>query len=458
MPGYANWKNLYREEYFQLKEEGYPVDDFMQSTDQSQQLPFPKDFVSGQEDRPEEEPLWKERYEQLWKVTEKGLRPDFPYREPNDLEEIFKLATLDQTYEMLTQEEYRERLKGAWLGRCGAVLLGKPLEMGYDRLMVKKYLESVDAYPLDDFVPAQSEKLGIVLRTDCIPSTRGNVQYVQADDDINYTISSLLLAEKNGLNFSKLDVGINLLDHTAYNWLWVADNQCYYHMVNLGSDRSKEEQVETFSTKLNPWRECMDGQLKADFWGYINPANPAEAAKLIHRQSAFSLVKNGIYGGMFVAGCIAAAMSKNPTVERILAGGLSVIPTTSRLHEAVCNVCAWYEEYEKDWIRTADKIYEVYGHWYFAATLNNLSFVTLSLIHGGLDFTKTITTAVMAGTDTDCNAATAGSIVGAAIGYKHLDRKWIDPLNDTVKSTVAGFGQGTISDLIERTARFVRLS
>ena len=40
---------------------------------------------------------------------------------------------------------------------------------------------------------------------------------------------------------------------------------------------------------------------------------------------------------------------------------------------------------------------------------------------------------------------------GAAIGYDKLLRKWIDPLNDRIISGVAGFGEGTISELCERT-------
>ena len=52
--------------------------------------------------------------------------------------------------------------------------------------------------------------------------------------------------------------------------------------------------------------------------------------------------------------------------------------------------------------------------------------------------------------DTDCTSGTAASIVGAAIGYEALDQRWIDPLNDQVKTVVAGFGHGSISGLVER--------
>jgi hypothetical protein len=433
MPGYASWKTLFKDELFQLREEGYPVRDF------------------AAELGPERnEAEWEMAYWRLWAARDRGIRPDFPYSEPDDLETI--LAEADPAPELapLTEAEYLNRLRGGWYGRCGAVVLGKPLEMGYDRLMVKKYLESVGAYPLDDWVPARSETLGITLREDCVPSTLGNVHYVQPDDDIHYTVTALLLAEQKGPNFTVTDVGRNLLDNVPYNWLWVADNQAYYHMVNLTADRPVDQQVAEIRMKLNPWRECMDGHLKADLWGYLTPGDPRRGAQWIHRTGSLSLVKNGLYGGMWVAGCISAAMSAHPTVETILRGGLSCIPRRSRLAEAVRNVTTWYRE-NPDWVAVCDRIYEHYGHWYFAAAINNLAFVALALLEGGLDFTRTITTAVMCGTDTDCNSATAGSIVGAAIGYDALPQRWIAPLNDTVKTAVAWYGEGKISGLVART-------
>lgn len=436
MPGAANWTTLYKAELFQLREEGYAIDD--------------AEILDPAEGLGMTEAAWERAYHQLWKLRDRGIRPDFAYAEPDELDEILRVAGPVPRLHPLTWEEYEERVKGAWFGRCAAVLLGKPLEMGYDRLKVKQYLESVDAYPLDDWVPARSEKLDITLRQDCTPSTRGNVHYVQPDDDIHYTVLALLLAEQKGLDFTPLDVGMNLLNNVPYHWLWVADNQAYYHLVNLTDDRPKEEQVAEIPLKLNPWRECMDGHLKADLWGYITPGDPRAGAPLIHCASSLSLVKNGIYGGMWVAGCISAAMAKRPTVETILLGGLSCIPCHSRLAEAVRNVMHWYAA-QPDWVTVCDKIYEHYGHWYFAAAINNLSFVTLALLHGGLDFTRTITTAVMCGTDTDCNSATAGSIVGAAIGYNALPGRWVAPLNNRVKTVVADFGEGTISNLVART-------
>ena len=450
MPGYASWKTLYKEEYKQLFEEGYAVGNNSIPDMTEEYLPFPAEVRGELKEDSVSEAEWEKAYRNLWKVREKGIRPDFPYVEPLEYEEIVKAASEPPELVKLDAREYEERIKGAWFGRSGAVILGKPLEMGYDRKKIREYLESVSAYPLCDWVPARSEKLDITLREDCIYSTRGNVNFVQPDDDMHYTILALLLAEKKGKGFSTLDVGINWLDNIPFHWFWCASRQTYYHLVNMTDDRPRQEQVDEMNLKLNPWRECIDGQLRGDLWGYVNPADPRSAALYAHRECSLSLVKNGVYGGMFVAGCISAALAVNPTVDSIIKGGLSVIPANSRLAEAIKNVIRWYSE-DKDWITVCDRIYEHHGHLPFAGTINNLSLVVLALLYGQLDFTKTITTAVMSGIDTDCNSATAGSIVGAAVGFAKLDKKWVIPLNDRIKTVVADFGEGTISSLVERT-------
>ena len=76
--------------------------------------------------------------------------------------------------------------------------------------------------------------------------------------------------------------------------------------------------------------------------------------------------------------------------------------------------------------------------------------VVLGIVAGELDYTKSITVATMCGIDTDCNAGTVGSIVGAAVGINGIEGRWISPLNNTIKSTVADFGECKITDVIER--------
>lgn len=447
MPGYANWEQLYQEEFQAMTQEGFDTAEASRPESCARPLPFPGQPVTVQDQSSER--FWKDAYERLWKIRNDGLRQNYPYVEPVTFEEILTQAAPSPELPPLTEEEYSVRIAGAVYGRIAGVVLGKPLEMSMDRKRIREYLESIGEYPLQDYVSGYSEKLNIRLREDCIPSTRGNIQYVQPDDDIHYTLLALLLAEKKGLNFTVSDVGENWLDNVPYNWFWCASRQAYYKMVNLDDSRPREEQISEIPWYLNPWRECIDGQIRCDVWGYLAPGDPIQAAYLAYKDCSFSLAKNGCYGGMFVAGCIAAALTERPTVARILAGGLSVIPERSRLAEAIHMVQRQYEQ-TGDWSAVCTRIEETYGNLPFAGTINNLSMTVLALLHGNLDYTKTITTAVMCGIDTDCNGGTAGSICGAAIGLQGIEPRWTEPFRDTIRSSVSEFGQGTITDLIQR--------
>jgi len=57
------------------------------------------------------------------------------------------------------------------------------------------------------------------------------------------------------------------------------------------------------------------------------------------------------------------------------------------------------------------------------------------------------------GWDTDCNGATCGSIVGAASGARGLNSSLVAPLNDTIRPSVIGFQEVSMSELAERTLK-----
>ena len=440
MPGYADYKKLYAEEYRTLFEEGYDVEKYIVDDENSEGFcPSPK----NQDKYPETDDFWKRPYENLVKILGTELRKDYPYVEPNDFDEIMKQAGKMPQLEPLSDEEYKNRIYGAFYGRCSAVILGKPLEMGLTKKFIKEYLESVDAYPLNDFVPARSEKLNFTLREDCIYSAKDHVEFAQSDDDIHYTLLGLSLVENCGLDFKKSDIGNHWLDNFSYHWCWCASRVAYYHMVGGTLDLDK------IPYTIDPWRECIDGQIRTDIWGYIFPAQIEKACKYAHKDTSFSLTKNGIYGGMFVAGALAGALSKNPTTDLIIDSGLASIPQKSRLYEAISLVREWYNE-TKSWDETADRIIDKYGYLPNEATINNMAMVALGIVAGELDYTKSITIATMCGMDTDCNAGTVGSIVGAAIGLDNIEKRWYEPLNDTIKSALASFGQCKISDICER--------
>jgi ADP-ribosylglycohydrolase len=89
-------------------------------------------------------------------------------------------------------------------------------------------------------------------------------------------------------------------------------------------------------------------------------------------------------------------------------------------------------------------------------SLINAAIVIMALIKGQGDFTRTVGISVMAGRDTDCNGATAGSIMGCALGRRGIPAHWSEPLHDTVRTELAAMPAPSISDLARRTWEIAR--
>jgi ADP-ribosylglycohydrolase len=267
------------------------------------------------------------------------------------------------------------------------------------------------------------------------------------DDDIDYTIINLHLLKNSGFKFTVSDVGNAWLNNLPYLKVYTAERVAYRNLVNgLAPPET--------ATYMNPYREWIGAQIRADLWGYVTPGEPELGAELAHRDASLSHVKNGLYGEMFISAMISAAFTTNDIAE-IINIGLSEIPEKSRLKKAIDDVVDWSKKY-RDWRDTWEKINETYGHYHRVHTINNAALVLLGLLYGDGDYEKSITISVMGGWDTDCNGATTGSILGVILGSEKLPEKWIKPLNDRTESFVVGYNDSKISDLAKDTFKLAK--
>ncbi|MFQ5796384.1 MAG: ADP-ribosylglycohydrolase family protein [Candidatus Bipolaricaulia bacterium] len=372
-------------------------------------------------------------------------RPDFPYKEPSELVRIRQARPdgIRKARVEFADEALYDRIYGAWLGRCAGNLLGKPVE-GWSREQIERYLTEAEAYPLDDYFP---EPPSSEYRTHAPGALRGHINRALRDDDLDYTILNLRILEEQGLDFTSEDVASAWLNHLPYMQVYTAERAAYRNLVNGTSPPES-------ARHRNPYREWIGAQIRADIWGYVTPGMPELGTELAHRDASVSHVKNGIYGEMFVSTMLSAAFVTDD-IEEIIQIGLSEIPERSRLGEAVRNTVRWVQE-SRDWQDSWNNVMNAYGDYHWVHTLPNAAFVVLALIHGQGAFETTVAIAVMSGHDTDCNGATAGSIVGVLRGARALPESWIAPLNDRVESIVAGFTDSKISDLARRTAEIAR--
>ncbi len=154
---------------------------------------------------------------------------------------------------------------------------------------------------------------------------------------------------------------------------------------------------------------------------------------------------------MMTAAMIGAAFTE-PDPRHLIQIGLSEIPERCRLAEAVRQALGWFDECE-DASAFMLRHEESFRDLHPTHAVNNALVVLMALHYGGGDLDRTVTTAVMAGLDTDSNAATAGSIVGAMVGKARLQSTLEARLNDTIKPNLCGVSALRMSELAERTAK-----
>lgn len=371
-------------------------------------------------------------------------RSDFGYVEPSHLAGIrASRGGATRKWPVTLDDALLDRIHGAWLGRIAGCMLGKPVE-GWSKDRIETYLKAVGEYPLADYVPPAPNPLpeGIE-RGPNKWSSRGEWSHALMDDDTNYTIMGLKIMEEKGPEFTTVTVGHMWQQSLPVFHVCTAERQAYINLVN-------QLPIDLVPMHLNPYREWIGAQIRADFWGYCAPGDPELAAEFAYRDAALSHVKNGIYGEMFCAAAVSAALATTD-LDDIIAAAANEIPAHSRLAETVSDCLAWRRECATWEDAFARMLETYYGKYSWVHTNNNLAIVLIGLLYGWPDYEKTVTISVAQGMDTDCNGATAGSIIGAALGAKALPAKWTDPLGGKLESTVTGFALSDIEDLARRT-------
>jgi ADP-ribosylglycohydrolase len=389
-----------------------------------------------------------------------AVLPDYKFNEPDGWDEIAALATHDfPELPKLSDEEITDRIYGAWLGRSCGCALGKPFEAypyvcGKDSedgwKFVKRWFEEAGKWPISFYAPKNSgakEKFGIdVICHNCLAE---KIDTMCSDDDIRYMVIALLMTERFGADFKPLDVGELWHSKLPLYQVCTAEYVAYKNYANiryLDDDAAKLDYTRKYH---NPYREWIGAEIRIDGYAYAAAGNPLLAAKMAWSDASFSHVKNGVYGAMFSAAAISAALV-GATPDDCVKAGLAVIPATSRLHADINKAVGFAHESATVEVLCA-KLWAEFSHYNWVHTNNNVAAVAASVIWGGGDYEKSIATAVLCGWDTDCNGATVGSIAGAMCGAAKLPKKWTAPLRDTLYSEVPDFHPIKISECARRS-------
>ncbi|MCL2835089.1 MAG: ADP-ribosylglycohydrolase family protein [Treponema sp.] len=313
----------------------------------------------------------------------------------------------------MMKTEYLNRIYAGWLAKIIGIRLGAPIE-GWTYEKIKNVYGELDHYPVDykDFA---------------------------ADDDSNGPIFFLRALEdgKDKFDLSAQAVGEALLNYAPFEhgFFWwggygISTEHTAYLNLRNGIEAPRSGSVEQNGRTV---AEQIGGQIFIDTWGLVCPGNPDLAAKYAQKAASVTHGGNGVYGGIFIAACIAYAFEEHD-IKKIINKGLSYIPSDSEYTKAVKAVIGFYDKNPGDWRECFRYIFENFGYDKYPGNCHiipNIAVMILGLLYGESDFSRTITITNMCGWDTDCNVGNVAAIMGVVCGLEGIDyQKWRKPIND----------------------------
>ena len=383
-------------------------------------------------------------------VSNANQKEDYPYNEPSSLEEIKALRKPYKSGKNNTLST-EDKIQGAWMGRICGCLLGKTVE-GIRTDEFLPFLQETNNYPMHRYI------LKSDLNDEIINKYKFGFKYqfyadgidgMPIDDDTNYMVLYQEIIEKYGRDFTPDNIARAWLDYQPKKAYFTAEQVAFCNFIRGYAPPCS-------AIYKNPFREWIGAQIRADYFGYINPCKPEIAAEMAWRDASISHTKNGIYGEMFVAAMLAIAAETN-NIPDIIRGGLAEIPHTSRLYEEINFILESFENSvaKEEVFRIIHEKYDEHSGYGWCHTISNAMIVAAALLYGGGDYGKSICMAVETAFDTDCNGATVGSILGMANGINSIPEYWTKPLNDTLYTSIFGVGTVKISDRIKLTLKHI---
>lgn len=306
--------------------------------------------------------------------------------------------------------DYKDRVKGCWLGKAiagglGAVYEGTPYppKLKYEDLVL-------DNGP---------------------------------NDDLELQLLWLVLAEKYGVDLTSDDL-----------------SQAWLHSIKYGMD---EYGVAIWNLKRglkaprtgyvdNFFHSGMGAAIRSEIWACLYPDAPLVAAEFARRDSCVDHWGEGIFAEVFLAAAESAAFASGSAEEafKIALKYVSADSAVARVVRAVMD--AYASGVSKEDALTM--IMADFGSYDFTYCVMNLGFIIRGVLYGEGDFNKTVLMTVNCGYDTDCSCATAGAFLGILHGSEVVPKNWVEKLNESI--SVSDFMETfpiprSITELAERT-------
>ena len=309
----------------------------------------------------------------------------------------------------LTPEELMNKIKGGWAGQTIGVTYGGPTEFRYQ------------SKTIPDDVQVPWGDADYVLNT----MTKSPGLY----DDIYMDLTFVEVFERLGVD-APVDSLAMAFAHAGYP-LWHANQAARYNILNgIMPPQSGH-------WRYNPHADDIDYQIEADYAGLMAPAMPNTASEISDKVGHIMNYGDGWYGGVYMGAMYSIAFASD-NIEFIVTEALKTIPAESKFYRCMNDVIECWRANPDDWRVAWDMLDKKWNEdiacsegalrpFNIDATINS-AYVIIGLLYGEGDFGRTLDISMRCGQDSDCNPASAGGILGTAIGYDNIPEEWLAPL------------------------------
>src|SRR5690606_28981134 len=167
----------------------------------------------------------------------------------------------------------------------------------------------------------------------------------------------------------------------------------------------------------------LSGQFLSETFALLAPGMPQTASKIGLHYTQVAIGQESAQATQFFCSMIAVAFIEDD-IRKIIQWGIAALDEKSIIRDIARDVVDWQRQYPNEWRKTWELIHEKYKQDTWIESYNgyglNAAAVVAALLYGNGDFAKTLEYAFNFGWDADCNAATAGTIVGTVKGYKWI--------------------------------------
>lgn len=317
----------------------------------------------------------------------------------------------------INSQEYFNKTYAGWVAQIVGAAVGTAVE-GYSSNNIKKFFGEIKDYVRN-------------------PSTY--------NDDITYELAFLEAFNKKGYNVTSTDIAEEWVSLIPFGW---SAEDIALKNIQLGIYPPES------GFRSNPFREWIGAQMRGVVCGMVAPGNPRQAAKLAFEDGIVSHHNNGVIGEIFNAIMASMAYVEND-MKVIVKKAIDMIPKDSEYYSVVkfaWDQCEASKDYEIAW-KACENRYKEYN-WIHAYP--NAAAEVIALYYCNNDFDQCINMISMMGQDVDCNAAQIATLLGISFGLNSINKKWLDPIEDTLVSYVRGYEKTTITNIAKLTIQAVK--